>query len=606
MNMDEQFEYKNSTNQNGFEGTELKIDLGDSVETSGYIDQIRQDMLDQYGWQSPYEYYYTNGGDKDLGVESNTILSLNEINNYGRAEDEKIEAADRDNVPHYFWINSISNWCYFKYSTYTPTFHHEEARVPGWLRATIAGLTFGISECINTIQSEGWGSWWKLPVHIITSEFTPAAYYTLATINWIAGGGDLAEKANAVTLPFMLYNLITAAGSNPDSDIYAETFVENHPMYDPSEVMMGRSCISLYMWNGFNRTWTPLKTLIEVYDRYCKKFSDGAYDQFLRIHFIPEILILQRDKITGNRGDILDQFFTTIPLTDEHKAAFREKCMYWKDHDPNDPQCAIDLESILVSDDNRDVYAKNMSRVMIIETFGFDPWAFDFLTQRSLIDKKQIHGVWHNDSSDWAQWHTIENWEKYIPLSRDSAKLKQYSDKTFQLINRGYSYVRNAGRDFNSWMHRNIGHPCFFRGNDDQLWICFWMRWSNPNGDLERDDSWFNAKSWMSSNYDISSDDIKNWDSIIDSMFDKHDEYGFDEWLANGDYGISYKKFTIDEEAPTAIQSYEESNLNPDKIAPVNMIDKSDGHVMTLRLSSSTVIGRDNGNTIGHVAKKWD
>ena len=603
--MDEQFEYKNSTNQNKFGRTELKFGSVESgVETSGYIDEVRQDMLDQYGWQSPYEYYYGSSKNRDVVVESNTVLSLTEIDNYGKSDDEKVEAADRDNVPHYFWINSISNWCYFKYSSFTPTFHHQEARVPGWLRATIAGLTMGISECIETIQTEGWGSWWKLPIHIITSQATIPAYYTLATINWIAGGGDLAAKANAVSLPFLLYNLVTGASDNPSSDVYAENLIEyGYP--DPGDILMGRSCISLYMWNGYKRTWTPIKTLIEVYDRYCKLFSHGTYEEFIESHFIPEILVNKKTEITGNQGDILDTFFTTIPLTDENKAKFRAVCDQYID-DPYNIACRFELVNILMKDPNRGVYAKNMSRVMMIEAFAFDPWAFDFLTQRSLIDKKQVHGVYTGDSSNWGEWHLLESWEKYIPLSRDSAKLKQYSERTFQLINRPYSYAENAGRDSNNWIHRNIGHPCFFRGNDDQLWVSFWMRWSNPNGDLERDDSWFNSESWMDSDYDISEDDVKNWDSIIDSMFDKHDEYGFDEWLANGDYGISYKKFTIDEEAPTAILSYEESNLNPDKIAPVNMIDKSDGHVMTLRLSSSTVIGRDNGNTIGHVAKKWD
>lgn len=608
--MDEQFEYKNSLNQNGFENVALKFNEGEAVETSGYIDQIRQEMLDQYGWQSPYEYYYSNKGDRDLGVESDTILSLNEIDNFGRPEDQKIEAADKDNIPKYFWIHSISNWCYFKYSTYTPTFHHEESRVPGWLRATIAGLTFGISECIETIKTEGWGSWWKLPIHIISSEITPAAYYTLATINWIAGGGDLAANAKAVSLPFMLYNLITAASNNPTSDIYAEKLVEMAPPYEnPGDIMMGRSCISLYMWNGYHRTWVPLKTLIEVYDRYCKAFSKGTYVTFLKVHFIPEILISGKTKITGAQNDLLNQFFATIPLTDDHKTEFRERCTYWKEQDMTDPsninQCIKELQEILGSDVNQAKYANQMARVMVIESFSFDPWAFDFLTQRSMIDKKQIIGVYTGDSHEWGEWHQIENWNKYIPLSRDSAKLKQYSDRTFQLINRPYSNVEHAYRDNNGWIHRNIGHPCFFRGNDDQLWVCFWMRWTNPNGDLDRDDSWFESKSSMDSEYDISTDDIKNWDAIIDSMFEKHDEYGFDEWLANGDYGISYKKFTIDEESPTAIQTFEESGLNPDRVVPINTIDRSEGSVMTLRLSGSTVIGRDNGNGVEHIAKKW-
>jgi hypothetical protein len=75
--------------------------------------------------------------------------------------------------------------------------------------------------------------------------------------------------------------------------------------------------------------------------------------------------------------------------------------------------------------------------------------------------------------------------------------------------------------------------------------------------------------------------------------------------MINGNYGLSYSKFTIDEESPTAISSYEESELNPEKAPMVNTIDWITKNQMVLSLSENTVVNRDDKNGIGHVAKRW-
>jgi hypothetical protein len=192
----------------------------------------------------------------------------------------------------------------------------------------------------------------------------------------------------------------------------------------------------------------------------------------------------------------------------------------------------------------------------------------------------------------------------WMPLPCEKAKIKLYTNSSFQLINRPYydfrlDYVITRGH-----IHASIGHPCFMRGNDDVLWMAYWLRWtSSPK--VETDDGVFTDSISARGIPDISDKDIENWNAIIEAMFQKHDDYGFEDWMINGNYGLSYSKFTIDEESPTAVSSYEESELNPERTPIVNTIDSIPKNKMVLSLSSSTVVNRDDKNGIDHIAKRW-
>lgn len=591
--MIDQLEYENSLSQNSSRRAELNPDI--LVNQDGLIDQIRDDMREKFGWQSPYDYYYGSSSTKssDLGVESSTILSLDEIEAFGG---DTVERADRSVVPHYFWINSLANWCYFKASSFTPSFSKTYSWCPGPLRALLCAVTFGVTEAIETISTEGWKSWWKIPVIIATSELSVVTYFGAQTAAWITGAGDLAEKYNTVSLPFLLYAMITGSYTTKEADVNAEGFIEEL-LPNPEEVLMPRACMSLYMWNGYNRSWLSVKTIVDTYNRYCKGFSKGYFSIFLDKRYIPDYLDQQ------NRGDRVDGFIKTLGLTSGNAEEFRRISMEYTP--ANRVQTIEALRDILFNDPGRENYCKFLSRMLVMKVYGFDPLSFDFLTQRGNISKKQIHGVDSGDSSKWGRWHYIENWGMYSPLPRDSARVKLFSEKSFQLINRPYTYVGNDWRDHNGWSHKCIGHPCFFRGNDDMLWIGYWKRWTSGNLDEKKTRSLFTETTTMDGSYDISTDDLENWDSIIDLMFEKHDDYGFDEWMANCDYGVAYKKFTIDEESPTPVPTFEESTLNPNKAPPVNSIDKVGRNSMILSLSSGTVIDRDDDNGTIDPAKRW-
>jgi hypothetical protein len=146
------FRFKNRSSRNEKKSTEI-IAEASSVDLTQGMDSIREAQKEKYGWQSPYEYYYGSQKTvKDLGYACNTVLTIEEIEKYQKAADaSNSEAADRDNVPNYFWVNSLANWCYFKVTSYTPTFSHTYSTLPGWARATVALLTVGLTEAIEHI-----------------------------------------------------------------------------------------------------------------------------------------------------------------------------------------------------------------------------------------------------------------------------------------------------------------------------------------------------------------------------------------------------------------------------------------------------------------------
>ena len=593
--MIDQLELKNSTNQNSSEGTDLNIVIAQAQVSQ--IEQIREDMKKQYGWQSPYEYYYgtSKNESSDMGTDCKTILSVQEIEKFGKPDSEAIEMADKNTVPHYFWLNSLCNWCYFKATSFTPSFSHTHSWCPGPLRYILALATFGLTEAIETISLEGWGSWWKALVTLAINPITSVVYPWMQAAAWISGAGDLADKYGTISFPFLVYAMVTGAYINKEADVDAEGFLEEC-LNDPAELLMPRACLSLYMWNGFTRNWISVKALVDTYNRYCKSFSAGFYELFLREHYLTEVVH------STNPPATVDAFLATLGLTPENATLFRA---YSLDATMDDTTRISKLTDILRADPNTPNYIKYMSRILVMTTYGFDPLAFDFLTERGNISKKQIVGVDNGNSHGWAEHHYMENWGMYAPLTRDSAKIKVFAEKSFQLINRAYTFISHDWRDHNGWVHKNLGHPCFFRGNDDCLWISYWKRWSTGNLAEKKSRSLFTESTSMDGAYDISKDDIENWDNIIDQMFEAHDDYGFDEWMANCDYGLSYKKFTIDEESPSKISTFEESTLNPNREMPMNDIDRFDNARMKITLSAGTVIGRDDGNTMTDVAKRW-
>jgi hypothetical protein len=640
-------------------------------DNKGPIDEVREKMKDQYGWLSPSEYYYGSEDDSGEEVERTDLMTVFYPKALGLSDEENIfesvEAAEKDNIPNWFWVDSLSNWCYIK-----PTVHMVSGSLggnAGW-GSTAAHLLVGILAGggdfvlaagleLAQMYAEGKldGDWYvDLPTNIVT-DWVDASVITadkIATapvkaINWynekllsaadrITGGisgrlsgvmHDLIDASKVVTdrlslatVSAVISTMIQMFFSSPTADGEAESVIEIISECPLCE--LSRNCLSLYMWNGFLRSWMPVKWMIELYDRYMKKgnnfllqmaFADKNGDYSSAISkisnnnnrdlylytIVPESLIENQELLSENDRAAVNSFVTR----------YRDAWANW-DRDHNNASLINSLKGLI-----RDSYneVNLITRTVFMQVYIFDPACLESFTTRSPLNKQQIISTsagtgWRMGSTPHVRW--LENWGMWMPLPLEKAKIKLYARSTFQLINRPYNGFINDYLVSRGNIHTNIGHPCFMRGNDNVLWIAYWLRWSSSTKIASHGDGGFFGTGLGEGTYynaeglsDITDKDIENWNAIIDSMFEKHDEYGFEDWMINGNYGLSYSKFTIDEESPTDVSSFEESELNPEKVPIVNSIDWVPKSKMVLRLSDNTVVNRDDKNGMSHAAKRW-
>ena len=606
--MIDEFKYSNSKQQSTHKRVEYNPP--DMEYGKGSFNDVREEQRKNYGWMSPYEFYYA-GSDTGVDTQSPTITSFDYIERLGKDIEDQIVEADKSDVPNYFWCETLSNWCCFKPTALVPTFEHTHEWAPQWFRAIAAIATMGGTEILEEISKNGlhWDMLWKAPVYIFTSYASAIWAIGDEIVSAISGGDTIQDKYHAISLPFMIYNWATAASKMKDADVEAENIVEMKS--DPehyTEILMPRMCMSLYMWNGYRRAWIPVKSLVDVFSKFARSHSSGMVQHFIKSEFVQKMLKSGTEWKTGtDKEEAINEWLAANALSEEGIEAFRVACdNYANDDDPsNEGKLIFELGNISLNDrlfDIGNIEAANMS---IIQNYSLDCNSFEPLVGRTPLSKLQYNGIDNLDDEHWARWHFIEQWGFWIPLQKDKCKIKLFANDTFQLLNRPYSYLRYDKRDHWGWIHKNLGHPCFFRGNDNELWLAYWLRWTSANGTEDKSGWMWSETTKMTGEYDISKDDIQLWDDIINSMFEKHDDYGFDEWLMNGEYGLEYKKFTVSEEVPNEILTADDSTLNPNSAPLINAISKLDENTLTLSLSTGTVISRDDDNSMLDTAERW-
>lgn len=648
--MADQIKYSNLVQRNEEELGRLNLKPFGS-DNKGGIDQVREDMKSKYGWLSPYEYYY---GSQDSGQTKVDRTSLMPV----FTPQADVEKADKDNIPNWFWVDSFCNWCYIKVSAYLPTRPlSTSTTILGDILHGIVGFDMITGNLLGAIivetliqMAEGnMDEWYSaIPTGIVTdwvaaSDFTISApfEYTTRFINEvnervftitdrITGGiprtvsrvlGSLmeasrflAEKAHLATMSGMISTLIRIFFEQKTADTEAENLIEMQLNGGSTKYNLSRNCLSTYMWNGFTRSWMPIKWMIKIYDSYMKRgnrklfqdlFGETARaivensELYLKTivpeEFIDNEELLRLDTTNNIRGLITD---------------FRNAVAKWR-NDYIDADLYASIENVIERSWNS---TNELTRSVFMQVFTFDPACLDVFTTRSPLNKLQTiaTAAWGREHIEgFPNAHWLENWGMWVPLPNDKAKIKIYSDNTFQLINRPYSNFSYDHIVSRGNKHTNIGHPCFMRGNDDVLWMCYWLRWSSDYVYISKSSSKLFGIFELSSSTtshgspDMSDKDIENWNAILNSMFQKHDDYGFEDWMINCNYGLSYSKFTIDEESPTAVSSYEESELNPLRAPMVNSIDRINKNQLVMRLSDSTVVNREDKNGMSHVAKRW-
>lgn len=620
---------QNVTKNGVYEGTATQL-----AEQQGVADVIREEMLNTYGWQSPSEYYYGTA-EKEVNPEpSDSMVSLGDLQDFGKdTEAAQMTPADKNVIPDWFWVDSLDNWCYFKITDDMTEFKKTSPRFGEWGNLLLEFASAGIVTIVDDVQK---GDWWKAGLDTfktismistheksikITEKASEEVAEITADINKFIFGDNIVGNALAtlsyysivvpsrmlatastirdvLTLPILLYNLLSTASSLDHEDVEAEPYPEMLASKN-TENNMPRNCISMYMWNGYRRNWMPVKTMFEIYERYGKRSSRDIVASSLQL-FCDKLRNATDDKYVEYlqvygiiiEDDNIDDRFTQI-----RNAALDIKHNTTTDND------FVDQMTELLYGSPECVNA--LSRLLFLNIYGFDPRCFEAMEKRALLNKKHVIHVDNEDSHSWSESHWLENWSMWISLPRDKCKIKLYNKNTYQIINRPYQILDWNNRDLVGYEHKNIGHPCFMRGNDDLLWLCYWQRWTSTRGTEESGGTILDKTITVGGIQDIFKDDVDNWTAIREAMFEKHDDYGFDDWMINGNYLLSNHRFTIDEESPTSISTYEESTIAPDKVAPVNSIDDVSDNALVLKLSTGTVISRDNDNGMLDVAKRW-
>lgn len=615
-------------------GTISGVEVGSTQQSQ--VNKMREDMRERYGWLSPSQYY--SGQYDSQFIPNELFISLTDIEKYRKGTGElPTEAADRTEIPHYFWIDSLSNWCYFKITDDMTAFKKTTSRFGKAGNALLNIAFLGLPGAIDAMQR---GSWWNFFTswsYNLALSYADLSTTTIEGIDQIESfisdnifgfeeelfgtsvlknmysrmnsekltlGAMMLGAASELMSPGMsaavgiLWGWIQSAYDLATSDVDAEPYIEE--LASGSKLHnLPRNCISLYMWNGYKRNWMPVKQLIEIYDRYCKRSSyDLVYTTVKNFYAL---------LITTGEDDILDKFLETIGLPinteDETIENFRQRANDIRDAYGSSENLFCSKFTHLIMEIPQGI--NYCSRFLFINIYGIDPDCIEAIQARSPLSKKQTLYNWDTDRGSWSQKKWQENMSFWIALPNDSAKLKLYAIDTYQLINRPTAYKYWFNRDLKGYLHKNIGHPCFMRGNDDVLWMCYWLRWSSSRGAEKSSGSLLTEKITVEGLQDIMKLDVDNWERIVDSMFQKHDEYGFEDWLINGNYLLSYSKFTIDEEQPSEVLSFEDATLAPNKAELVNSIDDYDGETLTLSLSSGTVVSRDDGNEYIDTAKRW-
>ena len=654
--MADQIKYSNlvARNEEGLESFLFK-DFGQNQK--GAIDKVRESLKEEYGWVSPYEYYYGSPDSDQSQVQKTSLTPPFTPQALGLSDENEdlfadVEAADRENIPDWFWVDSFCNWCYIKVSTKLFTKSSTKSTWAGKALKFLAGSSFISGNLLSAflfeyiIQSaEGNLDEWyyTIPAAVISDAEDVALDPVIKPIAWtneqiekinrcifspienfikidifssalnscLSSISDFAKATKLFTITGIIGLIIKTFFNEPEADALAEGIIEEI-VTQSDRYNLSRNCLSLYMWNGFTRSWMPLKWMIEIYDRYTKY---GNYPTIFST--VSKIA----DKIKDNR-DLQDNYLYTI----FPKELVNDEVLLAKDESARQAvseyrtlfsnySSSRDLETLErdLSQFTQKYYkiSNSLERSDFMRYFVFDPSCVEAFQCRSPLNKLQTiataaGNAWSNSTPN-CRW--LENWGMWISLPNEKSKIKLYSQGSFQLINRPYSDFRENNEVMRGNIHINIGHPCFMRGNDDVLWMAYWLRWTSPPIiSTRKNKKWgitVSKTTTAKGVADISDKDIENWTSIINAMFQKHDDYGFEDWMINGNYGLSYSKFTIDEESPTAVSSYEESELNPLKAPMVNSVDHINKNQLVMRLSDSTVVNREDKNAMSHVAKRW-
>lgn len=568
----------------------------------------RDQLLEKYGWMSPKEFYSLSDDQKAAaqGKVKGIVLDL---------DASELDLGDDSTDPKdYVWVNSLSNWCYWKVEqdygnlsvrTGLGELCHELAEARDWLRDKVSSACVDLWNFVTDIDWTNPLSVLSLPYRILAAEYMAVwgtMYFLTVGPYYVTYAVGVAIK-QAVTYGYPIFEDIP------------ETGINDEPRPDPNQ-QYPESCMITYVWDGYHKRWVSLKRLVN----YWRTIMYSNYPSFIKtcveLAFpdpntevlknspiegqpckwedkVKSILVgwgVKNDEMGGNDNPQYNIMDMVVACFDSYKKGQQD----W-DTCLGNVGYALRFSKGMMED------TRYLMRQKFILDTGIDPIEFGDIYTQGICEK---HARWMGNNfhdSTWAQFTMHEMWGLYVPLHADDCRIKYLDDQTGQTLIRAHGYQKQLYRDRHTVDVIWDGTPAFTRFSDGRMWMALWIRWSGIGWDAT-------VKHWDKHSVNMTqqwtTSDAQLHTQIVSQMFDKHDDYGYDEWCINSNYGLEFKYFTVSEETPTEFKSKGESHLiNTKTDIMTTELDETDCGEIKFTIQTPTI--ERNKNDLLTTVEKW-
>lgn len=594
--------------------------LGNAAKTPS----IRDELKTKYGWMSPSEFYGLSEEQRRAaqGKNLNIVLDLTD-NEFGEADSDP---------KNYFWVNSLANWCYVKILQDAGTVKSQTRFGYAWdLTKSFAKSVWDyvsstVMEFVETIKNFDW----KHPLTYITAPWQFLWAWTKTSLTVIYGLDLVSYGAFWVFCGGIIYG---ATHTLPTFAEFSESGIDDEERPDngnPYPYICAVTCV----WDGYRKRWVSLKKLVQywktfLYDNYiqlcltevrmsfsgpgCDLLKDGG------TAVIGGTVMKWQDQVrqwAAAMGIGVDETFTyetpneniigyIVNAFENYKAGKykdgEETNEYNITVDTAWDKCLLDVARAMSYSRGLFELTREDMRLKFMEETGIDPISFGEIYNQGPCEK-HVRWVGNNfDRESWSQWTVHEIWGLYVPLYQDDCRMKYLDNSTAQTLIRANEYQEYLFRDTETVETSWQGTPVISRFSDGRMWLALWLRWTGIGyGDVDKgvlahetkfQQQWQNADEMMQT-------------QILSEMFKRHDDYGYNEWCINSNYGTEYKYFTVNEEVPSVIGNKYQSHLINTK-TDILTSEFDDKVTATIELSIQTPTIERSKNDLISTVEKW-
>lgn len=539
----------------------------DSIDTSSFKSEkevpVRLQLKEKYGWMSPSEFYSLSDEQKGAaqGKIPAIVLDLNST---------PLDETASNDPTDYVWINTLSNWCYVD-------FVQDQGE---WRKKTVYGRAKDktvkfVKDMGSAIVEAGKGLWdtitsfdWKNPLDYFTYPWKVIGAWTWASIK-VLGAVDIIIYGTFCVFAAVAVN--AAIYGTPEFTNFEESGIDDEPRVDSNQ--FPEICGITKVWDGYRKKWVSLKKLVNYWNSNLYADYGNMCMRIVQCSFTDENTELLQDGMVSGTAlkweDKVRFWLYGLCITDDELDLGGNSiigvCLdifrAYKSQKQN-----VTWEDTLVRVAETIRYSKNMFKMVkenfrnrFLEQTGIDPISFSEIYEQNPVEKRVLWGCNNGDDQSRSQWTLHEIWGLYVPLYQDDCRLVYLDNTTAQTLIRANSYQKYHFRDRGNIDTIYTGTPVLTRFSDGRMWLALWLRWSGLGyGKLDKS-KWSVHTSNMVTQWTDS--DLKQHSQIMHKMFEKHDDYGFDEWCINSNYGVEYKYFTVNEEVPGEIVGKGQSHL---------------------------------------------